>query len=506
MTTTPEPPAAGVERRLHPWSWLFVLLGSMRQFLVPLAVLVVLGGRREEGLQLAAAGIAVAVLAVASVWRYFTYRYRVDGDSLFIRSGLFERSLRQVPFSRIHNVEVIQGVMHRVFGVAEVKLESAGGTRPEAQMRVLRLEDALALERLIRHRGRADAARVAADGGEDAAQTLLALPTSEIVRLGLVSNRGMVVVGAAMALASQVLPENMFRHVFERMWQQGSGYVSTWQGGIAGPVLAATSLVLLALALLRLFSVALALARYHGFRLQAHGRRLTVERGLFQRVRSSVPRRRIQAWTLREGVLHRLFSRRSLAIDTAGSQVTGDGRGRQHEPPELAPIASPQACDALLQELLDARCWPPSHWHPLHRRAWLRLWLGHLPWAIALVAALAWNVGPWGAAGLLWLAWGGVLARRHARFAGWHLGERLVAVREGWWSRHWRFAEIDKLQALQLRQSWLDRRFGMASLWLDTAGAGAATPPLRIRHIAETDARALYDRLRGEVARRPLRW
>src|SRR5690606_24260906 len=123
---TPEPapalPADGDERRLHPWSWLFVLIGSRRQFLLPLLALLVFGGRRDEGMQLAAAGVAVAVLALVAVWRYFTYRYRIDGDSLFIRSGLLERSLRQVPFSRIHNVELRQSLLHRAFGVAEVKL------------------------------------------------------------------------------------------------------------------------------------------------------------------------------------------------------------------------------------------------------------------------------------------------------------------------------------------------------------------------------------------------
>ena len=81
-----------------------------------------------------------------------------------------------------------------------------------------------------------------------------------------------------------------------------------------------------------------------------------------------------------------------------------------------------------------------------------------------------------------------------------------MAVREGWWSRHWRFAEIDKLQALQLRQSPLDRRFGMASVWLDTAGAGGLAPPLRIRYLPLDEAQALHRDLGRDVARRRLRW
>ena len=508
MTTTPDPglQASPDDRRLHPWSWLFVLLGSLRQFLLPLVVLVVFGGRRKEGYQLAAAGVAVLLLAAVSVWRYFTYRFRIEGDSLVIRSGLFERSLRQVPFSRIHNVELRQTLLHRLFDVAEVKLESAGGTRPEAQMRVLQLGDALALERLIRHR--AGSERTTADdtpAAEDRGNVLLALPLPELVRLGLISNRGMVVVGAAFALAWQVLPDNAFRRAFDLVRLQLSGYAGQLEGRWIATALAVAGVLALALALVRLFSVLLAILRYHGFELREHGRRLTVERGLLSRLRSSVARRRIQAWTLREGVLHRLFARRSLSIDIAGAQ-SGDGDGRAREVPELAPIATPAACDALLRHLLDGAAWPAQGWRALHPRAWLRLVLGDAVFAPLLAAALYWQFGGWGLLGLLWLPWGWLLAVRHARFAGYHVDERLVAVREGWWARHWRFAEIDKLQALQLRQSPLDRRLGMASLWLDTAGAGGLAPPLRIRYLPLAEAQTLHRSLAREVAMRRLRW
>ncbi|MDH7453025.1 PH domain-containing protein [Luteimonas composti] len=507
MTTTPDPApqVEPVDRRLHPWSWLFVLLGSLRQFVVPLGVLVVFGGRREDGYQLAAAGVAVLVLAAVSVWRYFTYRFRIEGDSLVIRSGLLERSLRQVPFSRIHNVELRQTLLHRLFDVAEVKLESAGGTRPEAQMRVLQLDDALALERLIRHRAPDPTAASGTSPQEEDGAVLLSLPLPELVRLGLISNRGMVVVGAAFALAWPVLEDNAFKRVFELARLQLTGVAGHLEGRWIAAALAVSGLLLLALAVLRLFSVLLAIVRYHGFALREHGRRLTVERGLLSRVRSSVRRRRIQAWTLRETVLHRLFARRSLSIDIAGAHA-GNGDGQPREVPELAPIATPAACEALLQHLLDGAHWPPRGWRALHPRAALRLVLGDVVFAAALTGALCWRFGAWGLFGLLWLPWGWLLARRHAHFAGYHVDDRLVAVREGWWSRHWRFAEIDKLQALQLRQSPLDRRFGMASVWLDTAGAGGLAPPLRIRYLPLDEAQALHRDLGRDVARRRLRW
>src|SRR5690606_37645509 len=176
-------------------------------------------------------------------------------------SGLLERESRQIPFSRIHNVSLQQTLLHRLFGVAAVKLESAGGTRPEAEMKVLRYAEALALERLIRHRGAADIADGRDAGTVDdtdthaQGETLLALPVGEIVRLGLISNRGMVVITAAFALAWQVFPEGHVIDMLRGAWQGVVGYTGLDRGDTAALGLTALGLLALALALVRVLSV-----------------------------------------------------------------------------------------------------------------------------------------------------------------------------------------------------------------------------------------------------------
>ena len=484
------------ERRLHPLSWLFVLLQQLKQFILPLLALLVFGqGDRNELWPM----IGVGVLALVSVWRYFTYRYRIDADRLVIRSGVLHRSLRVIPFARIHNVALHQSLLHRMFGVAEVRLESAGGQKPEAQMRVLTLADALALETLVRRSADGAATVVAPTAHGD---TLLQLPPLEVLRLGLVSNRGLIVLGGAFAAASQMNPR-LLPNLFEQ-WGKGLfGWVGQHHFAPSQYALAAMSLLFVFVLLLRLFSIVLALLQYHGFRLDRHGRRLTVERGLLTRLRTSTSTRRIQAWTLREGLLHRLLKRRSLGIDNA---VAEQHDQQQRTLRELAPIATPERCDELVRELLPRASWPPASWQPLHRRAWVRLCLPGVLLAMVAAAGLYWRFGNWGLLALLWLPWALFSARQQARRSGYALDAVLVAVRGGWWSRHWRFAELDKLQALQLTQSPFDRRYGMATLWLDTAGAGALSPPLRIRYIAEHDARALFEQLGAQVARRRLRW
>ncbi|HEV8694197.1 MAG TPA: PH domain-containing protein [Lysobacter sp.] len=473
-------------------SWLFVLLQQLKQFIVPLIAAFFFGGDRNELWPL----IGVGVLAAVSVWRYFTYRYGVIDDALVVRSGLLERSVRVIPFARIHNVALQQSLLHRVFGVAEVRLESAGGQKPEAEMRVLKLADALALEALVRRRGVQEQETAA-----EPSTPLLTLPLGEVVRVGLVSNRGLIVAGAAIGGLSQFSPR-LVPNLFERWGEWLLGWASHNGEGPAYYATAGLSLFAIAVLVLRLFSIVLALLQYYGFALSEHGRRLTVERGLLARWRTSASRRRIQAWTLREGLLHRLLKRRSIEVDTAVSEQQNQQRALR----ELAPIATPDACDALIEHLLPRATWPQLDWQALPKRAWWRLFASSIPFVAVLVTVLVWGFGPWGALALLWLPWSVYVARRHIDAAAYALNDEVIAVREGWWSRHWRFAELGKLQALQLTHSPIDRRCGTATLWLDTAGAGAMAPPLRIRFLPQAEAHALYEQLSRTLARRPLHW
>ena len=59
---------------------------------------------------------------------------------------------------------------------------------------------------------------------------------------------------------------------------------------------------------------------------------------------------------------------------------------------------------------------------------------------------------------------------------------------------------------IRLSQSPLQRRLGMASLLLDTAGADSIGPPLRIVHVPTSEAERLQRHLQQQVSRRPLHW
>lgn len=70
----------------------------------------------------------VAVYLFASpVIYYRRYRYRIDEDKVDIRKGILTISHSMVPIERIHQVDVTRGPINRLYGLADVKITTAGG-------------------------------------------------------------------------------------------------------------------------------------------------------------------------------------------------------------------------------------------------------------------------------------------------------------------------------------------------------------------------------------------
>ena len=58
---------------------------------------------------------------------WFT-RYLIDGTELRITSGILQKSSRRIPYERIQSVDIAEPFLARVIGLAELRIEMAGGS------------------------------------------------------------------------------------------------------------------------------------------------------------------------------------------------------------------------------------------------------------------------------------------------------------------------------------------------------------------------------------------
>lgn len=480
------------ERRLHPLTLVFATAGIARSMLWPAIVGGVgIGGRLEAALPIFLAVLAVPAL-IGAVVKYAYFRWRLTADELVLQSGLVSRRNRVIPFARVQNVDVRQGPLQRMAGVAELRVETAGsGQEAEAVLAVLGLAEAQGAraELLARRRRAAD------DGGDAMAQapeatTLARLSTGDVLLAGATANEAGVIAAALAGLLqfADQLPFQAVESAAEKVAQRTQGAL----------LLSVATVVLAFLLLGWLISIAGALLRYHGFTLDRAGGELRKRYGLLTVHEGSVPLERVQAVRVEEPVLRRALGCASLQIETAGG-APGQRGGAE----AFVPLARRAEVGRLVRGVFDDAEVDGVAFTPVHPRArrriavrglvavlvlWIPFWV-----ARALDVQPAGAMAPW-VAGLLPLPW--VLARWQYRHRGWALVPGYLLARSGAVGRVTWIVPDRKLQTLHLRASPFQRRYGLATLVVDTAAGGRQAA---IVDLAEPVARELLETLRDRA-------
>jgi putative membrane protein len=207
-------------------------------------------------------------------------------------------------------------------------------------------------------------------------ETLLELPPRELLLHGVVENRGLALILAAVAFVFQIDPieEAIVTLIVDRIpfvsraWEAAQASFARGGVPIEGVLLAIAGLIVVAL-FIRVLSAASALLRLFDYRLLTQGEDLRVEYGLFTRVVATIPIRRIQSVSMPESLLHRAFGRVAVRVATAGGSATGDASRVERE--WIAPIVQRDRVPALLEAIQPGLDFDVE-WHPAHPKALLR--------------------------------------------------------------------------------------------------------------------------------------
>lgn len=502
--------------RLHPSSWVFNAVAQIRALLLPLIAAVIVGTRRDFSLWVPAV-VLVPMIGVA-LWRQWIYRYGFSPDGLVIHEGLFFRNVRTIEYARIENVDTERGLLHRLLNVADVRVETSTGGSAEARIRVLGLDAVEDMRARIfaRRAEHADGAAVVAAEGADGVEarpaerapeeTLLALGPAELVRFGLIDNRGMILVAAVLGVLGQA-------GFFENMRERAVFVWLPWQelasAGLLVQILLAGITAATLIAATRLLSVILALTMLYDFRLTRAGGDLHTSYGLLTRISRTLRRPRIQAVHQTTTVLHRLFARASLRVDLAGglaadSNARQQGRNSTWNELWLTPLCLRDDAERLIRVALPQARTSGIAWQRLAPRARWRIFrVRAVFWLVAAPVPIAWLTGWWAAAivpaalPLIWLN-----AHLYVQHTGWALDDDFFLLKRGWWTRKLAVVRRDRIQSVHLRDSPFDRRYRMTQLSVDNAGTASVSHrvvlPYLDRREAERLARALY---RSRVAK-----
>ncbi|MCC9197456.1 PH domain-containing protein [Arthrobacter sp. zg-Y820] len=408
------------------------------------------------------AAILLIIAAVFFLSWWFT-RYQVTDDHVRVHSGVVFRQQRQARLDRVQAIDIVQPLLARLFGLAELRFEVADAGESAVRLAFLKLDDAQQLRTMILDR--ASGAAEAGAGGEDAD----------------VPPGGRQVPGPVEAPEQPILELRPGRVIAATLL---SGTTLFLLAGVAG-VTILTAVTGEAVSLAILFPLLFgAVGGYwtefstsFNFRASVSRDGIRVRYGLLDTRTQTVPPGRIQAVAVKQSPLWRLTGWYRVSVNVAGygDAATSEGQART----KLLPAGTLEEVFAILALVLLE----PGTDRPLD----------------VFTAGIAgrdsgdgFTTTPRRARWIAPLAW-----RRN----GFALTETALLVRSGALWRALSVVPHERTQSMSLEQGPLRRRFGTADLVLHST-PGPVHP--RIRKIDAATVRGLFleQAVRAREARR----
>ncbi|WP_293029092.1 PH domain-containing protein [Natronococcus sp.] len=496
--------------RLHPFSAVvYALRYGLLWLWVPFFLVTALAGTVPA--------VSIAWLPVATalgflfgagygVVYYYRFEYGITPDTFDVASGVIARRSREIPYRRIQNVDIRQGVVQRVLGLAVVTIETAGGGHSEAALQLVSKSEADRLQHQIRRRtagvevddpdrfasdapledGRsldpeasdeqpprpdrtaeappASKTRPRGEPTEPSRKRLFALDSRELLLYSLTTLRpaALAAVGFLFFFATDTVLD------FLVTLSQPFGGPQDLQTGDTQSygVLTVVSMVN-GIVITYLVSVAYTFATYYDFRLGRVDDDFVYERGLLQRYSGSIPAEKVQSVTITDNPLQRLIDYAGLWVETAGYGPDSSG-GSQSAVPMARAAHVHRFAENLTHVETPAFASPP----PIARRRYLVRYSLIATVVVAAALALA-QVTPlerWYLAAVVLAA---VPPAAHLRYVhlGYYVGEDHLVIRRGFWRRRTTVIPYYRIQTVSTRRSVFQRRLGIASLVVDTASS-----------------------------------
>lgn len=427
---------------------------------------------------------AVSLVAAWLHWRTFTYQ--ILPGQLVIASGLFTRTRRTIPAERIQDVSITRSLLSRLFGLAEVRVETGAGEADEGKLDSVSLSEAHRLREVLRHIRSANpdaaarsAAAIAAATPPEAVLFRLSLP-----RLILYGLFNFSLVWVAVAFGALQYVGDAFNWDWDR-WRELAGVAEREVrsrftiGLVAGAAIAAVTLGFIA-------GVVRTTLTDYGFRLVDAEGRFRTTRGLLTQREVVVAKRQIQLGLVERGPFSGPLGWRSLQVQTLGDSAAASGRQ------VLAPFARVPEVRAII-EAAALPLFRPEGLRPVDGGHGVRGLIGFvlLPALLIAATAAAFPNAAWAALILILPLFVALNRTRRHRYG---LAADSLQVARGVLTARDYVVPYGNIQTVTVQSGPLQRWLKLVTIRIDTAGGRQLTGP-HIHDLGEAQAPGLVAEL-----------
>ncbi len=401
----------------------------------------------------AGGGIVLVVTVVGFILTWYFTKYQVSEGYVRVNSGFLFRQQRQARLDRVQAIDIVQPLLARIFGLAELKFEVADAGESAVKLAYLRMDEARQLRATILARAAGvvpDPARPLEAQPEAPEHQVLSVPPSRLVGSLLLSEQSFfVVLGGVASVILSAVTEN--RGFYFYLIPAALGLAASYWGSFN---------------------------KGYNFTAAISPDGIRLRYGLLDTQAQTLPPGRIQALRVSQPPLWRIFGWYRIQVNVAGYGILGSD-GEASPRTTLLPVGKLPDVMSMLALVL------PDPGTPEPGRVF--------------------------AAGLDGLDSDGgfVTTPRRARFLaplGWRRNGFAVTgtallIRSGRWWRQLVMVPHQRTQSMALHQGPLARRFRVADLVLHTTTGPVAA---RLTQAGLDEARTLFDEqsARARLARK----
>ena len=473
--------------RLHPATILLEGLGFVRHFGWSL-ILVFFARPKGEGsmanLFFTIMFGGVGFLAVLyAIFRYLTMTYTIENGSFIVRKGMIWKQVRTIPLERIQNVNLKRTLLHRLFKVTTLDIETASGSGTEASLAVLSQDVADHLRHQL-------LGSVALEF--QVAETVEAVhyraTLKDLVIAGAFQNRLIYIIATVAGLFQ--FDEVIVDGLKNSQWIERA--ISAMPRNFGIGVFAILGFVGLILGWLA--SIIATTVKYYGFTVWPHARGLRIRYGILTQVENVVPVGRIQSVSLGQPMLYRPFGLFEVMVQSAGSFGDKEHAGSA----KLAPIVGRNEVDRIVKLAfanLSVDRFPfklvsqKSVWRSIIASVWTLAFLEGffffartvVPTSVPLPFAASW-IG-----GIVFMALSTLMAVKRYKTTGYAVADGFLASRQGVFRRDLVAAPLERTQIVELHQGFLQKRWGLADVKLITASGVVVVSDVELAEALEIE-------------------
>ncbi|WP_042476958.1 PH domain-containing protein [Bacillus ndiopicus] len=466
--------------KLHPVSAIINFAKTLKSSLIPIIIIVLANGsnfsfnfRDERFFQSMIPLIILSTIIIFSLFsgiiKWWTFIYWFEDNELRVQHGLFIKKKRFIPYERIQSLNYKEGIFHRIFGLVQVSVETAGNKsgKAEAELTAITRDAADFIENETK---KLKETQPVVEGEElPTARLIHKMSPKDLIILATTSNSIGVVLAGVLAVISQFSEFIPYDWIYAEMAQL-----------LRFGFLLIMILVIFGLLIAWFVSVAITFINYYNFTVSEENERLIITRGLLEKKRITIPLNRVQAIKIVENPFRQIFGLAAVIVESAG----GGFGGEKDKTVVLFPLISKKNMMRPLQQLfpyfdlnLEGAVRPPKRSRPYFYRI-------DFVWLVPLIGALSYFFFPYGLLSLVLIIPILLLGVWQFRTARFKISNEQITIMYRILSRVTFIAEKRRIQIAEQQQNYFQKRKNVASAKI-VVMSGATGASAKAYHMEE---------------------